>query len=147
MTCYFDSSFLLSALLEQRPAAEHSVWDRATRRLSSDLLRFECHVSIRRVAALQPQSAADSWLDERTAILEQAFQQTTFKSIDEAIEAVVRGERRLADCRTLDAIHMATALYFSPHLDEPLVVCTFDRRLRRVATALGFAVSPERLDN
>ena len=66
----------------------------------------------------------------------------TFKSIDDAIERIVRGENGLAGCRTLDAIHVATALYFAPHLNEPLVICSFDRRLRSAAEGLKLQTHP-----
>ena len=66
----------------------------------------------------------------------------TFKSIDDAIERIVRGESRLAGCRTLDAIHVATALYFAPHLNEPLIICSFDRRLRSAAEGLELQTHP-----
>ncbi len=43
--------------------------------------------------------------------------------------------------RTLDAIHLATALFLRPHLPE-LVLLTSDERIRRNAALLGLEVRP-----
>lgn len=140
MICYFDSSFLLSALLEERPEAEHAAWGEAAVRLSSELLRFECYVAMRRAAAVQPADTAGRWFGERIEALEEAFRAITFKAVDEAVERIVREEPRFDRCRTLDAIHIATALYLAPHTDSPLILCTFDERLRETALGVGLPV-------
>ncbi len=64
------------------------------------------------------------------------------KRLDDEIEEIVRGTSDLSDCRTLEAIHLVTALYFQPHHDEPINVVTLDRRMREVATRLGFTILP-----
>ena len=142
MVCYFDSSFLLSALLEERPESEHVAWDQARERLSSDLLRYECWVALRRVFLAQPRGTPADRVAQRVAKLDEYLARITFKAVDTSIETFVRGEERLAGCRTLDAIHVATALYFAPHLDERIEVCTFDGRMQAAAVALGLAVRP-----
>jgi hypothetical protein len=142
MFCYFDSSFVLSALFEERAAADHAPWDQAEQRLSSDLLRFECWVATRRAGAMQPADTPRGWVEERMERLVSFFDRITFKTMDPSIEEVVRGETSLSGCRTLDAIHLATALYFAPHLDGPLIVCSFDARLRAAAGTLNLRVHP-----
>jgi predicted nucleic acid-binding protein len=142
MVCYFDSSFLLSALLEERPESDHVAWDQARERLSSDLLRSECGIALRRAFLAQPPGTPADWVAKRVAKLDEFLARITFKALDTPIETIVRGEERLAGCRTVDAIHVATALYFAPHLDELIEVCTFDGRMRAAAIALGLAVRP-----
>ncbi len=54
MVCYYDSSILLSAILEQQPAEELAgYWDDVDIRLSSILLKIECLTGIRRAGVLQ----------------------------------------------------------------------------------------------
>lgn len=142
MVCYIDSSFLLSAILEERSKAEHAVWEDAAQRLSSDLLRFECAIAMRRAAALQPADTAPEWLRERMKALDRVFRSITFKAIDESVERIVRQEQRFEGCRTLDAIHVATAMFLAPHAESPLTICTFDRRLWETARGVGLAVWP-----
>ena len=142
MICYFDTSFILSAVLEERPQEDHAAWDQASERLASDLLRFECWAGLRQAALQEPEAGRDKWTSARGTQIDRFLDKMTFKSIDDAIERIVRGENGLAGCRTLDAIHVATALYFAPHLDEPLVICSFDRRLRSAAEGLKLQTYP-----
>jgi predicted nucleic acid-binding protein len=143
---YFDASLLLAAVLAERGAGQAaSLWVEAENRLASDLLRFECTVALRRAAILQDLDPGGAWASERLAQVERFFAGITFKAIDASIENVLRENPGLARCRCLDAIHLATALYFRPQLGEPLAVCTLDRRLREAAQAQGFQVLPAKL--
>ena len=76
-------------------------------------------------------------------MLEQFFSGINFKFIDQSIEEVIRKNANLALCRSLDAIHLATALYFRPHLDEELCICSLDRRLREFAVKFDLKILPE----
>jgi len=141
---YFDASLLLGAVLEEAAGEEAAaVWLAAEDRLASDLLRYECIVALRRAAIFQDLDPGGEWAAGRLAKLEIFFDSITFKAIDDSVEAVLRANPQLARCRCLDAIHLATAIYFRPHLDEPLAVCSLDRRLREAALGLGFPVLPE----
>jgi hypothetical protein len=55
---------------------------------------------------------------------------------------VVRHTPAPADSRSLDALHLATAMLFRHNLDEPLQICALDDRMRALATSLHFAVTP-----
>ncbi|MBI2899497.1 MAG: PIN domain-containing protein [Planctomycetes bacterium] len=143
MVGYYDSSVILAALLAQRldidPAA---LWDAATVRLSSNLLKVECIIGVRRAGALQPARSRAEWTERRIEALERHLAAVHYRRMDEAIEAVIRSTGSLSDCRTLDAIHLATALYLAPHIEEPLSVVTLDNRMRSLAVKLGFSVLP-----
>lgn len=148
MTGFYDSSILLSAVLEERKQIDHSAyWDTVDTRLASELLRIECVIAIRRAAIMQNLDPADEWASRRVEELANYFKSLTFKTIDDAIIGIIRDTPSLARCRTLDAIHLATAMYFQPHLDEPLFVCSFDRRLREAAVYQGCQVIPESLES
>jgi predicted nucleic acid-binding protein len=140
---YFDSSVILSVLLEEEdhPPA-HELWIGAERRLSSGLLRLECIIAIRRIAILQGLPADGAWARERLDLLTGFLDALNFRAIDGAIEEIIRLTPALADCRTLDAIHVATALHFKPYVEGSLEVVTLDRRMKHLAMKLGFQVQP-----
>jgi len=143
MVCYYDSSFLLAGILEQQPPAALSrYWDPATVRLSSTVLKIECFLGLLRAAALQRLPTDGPWLGQRVHLLQTYTDALDCRQVDEEIEAIVRSTPALSGCRTLDAIHIATALYFKPHLDEPFSIVTLDRRLREVAKRVDFPVLP-----
>jgi predicted nucleic acid-binding protein len=144
MVCYFDSSVILSELLEERADSSLiELWEGSTERFSSNLLKIECIVAIRRVGLAQGFAADAEWPRQRMALLSRYLDAMSFRIVDDSIEEIIRATPDLSDCRTLDAIHLATALYFKPHVDEPIGIVTLDRRMRSLAERLGFAVLPD----
>ncbi len=145
MVCYYDSSIILAGILDQSPPGTlDSLWDGATVRLSSYLLRIECLVGLRRAGAFLRHDPGSTWVKERTEVLREYLLGVSCKFVDEDIEAIVRETPALSDCRALDAVHLATALYLNPHQEEPITVVTLDKRMRVLARKLGFPVAPAR---
>jgi predicted nucleic acid-binding protein len=118
------------------------LWQSAEERLSSSLLRIECVIAIRRASLLQGGTADDAWVQERLGLLSDVLDELNFKPVDSSIEMIIRDTPALAGCRTLDAIHVATAMHFRPYAEGPLEIVSLDSRMRRVAGKLGFQVQP-----
>ena len=143
MPSYYDSSFLLATLLDQpNPAKLVPLWDQEVIRVSSILLEAECVTVLRRVAAQLPPAAAARFLAGRLDLLEQYLTGMTLKNHDAEVSQFLREEKRLGLCRTLDAIHLATALLFQEQFETPLTICALDEQMRAVARDLGFLVAP-----
>jgi predicted nucleic acid-binding protein len=143
MVCYYDSSIILAGILDQHP--DHtltSLWDPVRIRLSSTLLKIECLVGIRRAGSMLGLPVDSTWVEKRLGLLDQYAGEIDCKRLDDDIEGIVRATSALSDCRALDAAHIATALYLKPFHDEPITIVSLDRRLRKVAKALGFPVVP-----
>jgi predicted nucleic acid-binding protein len=130
-------------LARQDPPVIQELWQGSDERLSSSLLGIECTIAIRRTALFRGGSADDAWAREKLDLLSGVLDEVNFKAIDASIEEMIRLTAALADCRALDAIHMATALHFKAFVEGPLEIVTLDRRMRRVAEKLGFAVLPQ----
>lgn len=144
MVCYYDSSIILSAVLEEKGKFESSsVWDDVSIRLSSNLLRVECIIGVRRANLQQRSPEGDEWSAHRIGVLEQYFSGINFKVMDQSVEDVIRKNADLALCRSLDAIHLATAIYFRRYQDEDLYICSLDRRMREIAVNFDFHLLPE----
>ena len=149
MAGYYDASLILAIVLAQgNPDELLPCWASETVRISSTLLKPECVVSIRRLASRRIGATPDATTGKAAKSvlqrLEPYLDGIEYRPLDDVIAGIVINDDRLADCRTLDAIHMATALWFQPHLDEPLRICTLDKRLRDLALRLGFSVLPAR---
>ena len=144
MAGYYDSSLLLAAALGQFAAADYAdAWDGEVVRVASLLLRIECVVALRRAAVAGGQKPDGRWVRARLSAVAPFLDAVTTQAVDDRIEEIVRAEPRLAQCRALDAVHLATALYLRDFLDEPLRVCSLDKRLRAAAVDLGFEVRPQ----
>ena len=137
MAAYFVSSVLLSLLLGDEHATEAMrLWHSELDRVSSTLLAVECTTVLRRSLSptLRPEQreAAESRLRG-------ALEEVTIKPVDEDIVVLVNGMPALAACRTLDVVHIATALFFRA-AEPDLPIFTFDARMARVARDLGVVV-------
>src|SRR5512143_3432564 len=106
MPAYFDSSVLVSLLVGDAQAkSARELWHGETERVSSVLLEVECATVLRRAVPSRARQGAE----ERLSL---ALQEVTIKSVDHEVAAIVRATPELSRCRTLDAVHLATALHF-----------------------------------
>jgi predicted nucleic acid-binding protein len=139
---YWDSSAVLEVLFAGSGRnAVAACWDDPVR-VTSTLLEAESVIVLRRAARrarLRPEAPA---LQERLAALDEWIDAMIVRDVDREVIDIVRRTASLADCRSLDGLHLATALLFRQHLDEPLRVCALDGRLRHLAAAHGFPVVP-----
>jgi predicted nucleic acid-binding protein len=113
------------------------LWLSADERLSSTLLRIECVIAIRLASLLQGGTADDAWVQERLGLLSDVLDELNFKPVDSSIEEIIRDTPALADCRTLDAIHVATALHFKTFAEGPFEFVTLDKRMKQLAKKVG----------
>jgi hypothetical protein len=76
------------------------------------------------------------------ARLDEMLGSMILKPIDDEVMAYLRQDVRLAGCRTLDALHLATALLFQSHSEEPITLLTLDGRMQALARDVGLRVAP-----
>ena len=120
---YVDSSVLLAALLgeDRRPAA--SFWDAPL--TTSRLTDYEVWVR------LHVEDVVDTYRGEATRMLGRLqhleLEPTILDRVREPLPTVVR---------TLDALHLVTALFLAEQTGA-LRLATYDRRLARAAEACG----------
>lgn len=126
MVAYFDTSALVKLVVDEKESAALRAWispdDVA---VSSALSRAELARAVRRtVPQLMPRVKAV--LDRLTLIL------ITPQLLDEA------GRLQASELRTLDALHLATALHLGDELDT---FVAYDHRLSAAATLHGLDVA------
>ena len=125
---YVDSSVPLLALMEQTGGSEAAALDEhrgeALRKVSSALLDVEVSRALRH-EGLDP-ALADTLLDSIDLVV-----------IDD--EVVQRAKALTGELKSLDAIHLATALMLD-HPRDPVVLLTHAARLAEAARAHGLEV-------
>jgi predicted nucleic acid-binding protein len=135
-TC-FDSSVVVALLSsEPRSARALELWEGNPDRVGSILLAIEAEVALRRLAVVRP-----SLSKEASERLSSVLAEVTLKHVDDDVARIVRATPKLARCRSLDAVHLATALHFAGLSDEPTVMVTFDARMAEVAASVGLKVT------
>lgn len=143
MPAYVDSSLLLSMLLNDENAARASqAWREHQDRVASTLIELECITVLRRVAKQYPRRLPKKRLSLLRERLASYLEEVSLKHIDDTVIEIIRREDRLAGCRTLDAVHIATALLFQSVADGPLHVCTLDQRMAKACKQFGLVPIP-----
>ncbi|MDP2307911.1 MAG: PIN domain-containing protein [Pseudomonadota bacterium] len=140
---YLDSSVLLELYLGQPRADEARALLAAPLPLvSSWLLAVEVPVVLRRALSARPVDAP--LLAAALARFDADVEAVSLFSDTAGVARRVRADARLAHCRTLDAIHAASALLLQEMAGTSVSFATFDRRLGDVAARLplGLALTP-----
>lgn len=140
MKIYAESSAVLAWLLRE-PTAEavRDAFTAAEVVLASDLTVVECDRALIRAAVTREIAETDA--ARRRALLEKTSAHWHLLRLDR--EVVERARRPFPGepLRTLDAIHVASALAARQAVPG-LAVLSLDQRVRESATGLGFKVVP-----
>ncbi len=136
---YAESSAVLRWLLEQDPTIQLALGE-ATYVVSSLLTNAEIGRTLRRLEAtdqLQAAQGAELWLGYRSASARWKLYEVDRELLQRTTEPLPR-----EPVRTLDAIHLITALRHSQEV-EPLTLLSTDQRIRENARGLGLEVLPK----
>jgi hypothetical protein len=134
LNVYVDSSILLRVVLGE--PGRLGVWSRITNAVSSELIRLECLRTIDR-ARIQL-GLDDARIASYRADMLEAIESFSLVAVDGLVLARA-SEPFPTLIRSLDAIHLASALLIRDELDD-LSFATHDLELGVAARATGFSV-------
>jgi predicted nucleic acid-binding protein len=149
MLTYFDSSILLAILLDEKRKDEAiKLWNNASIRVSSILLRLETITVLRRTYEHNKAKLPSLWLSKKTNELNEFLQEINIRIIDEDIEKIMVLKKEIAKCKTLDAIHISTAIEFSRLVSaKEFVLYTFDKEMASLAKSLKMHINESSEEN
>ena len=142
---YFDSSFLLSILMHDENYTEaKSTWDSSDYRFSSILLKIETLTVLRRTYNHNKSKLPENWIEEKENEYQNLIEEISIRIIDQEIYNTIELKKQLSKCRSLDAIHIATALEFETleTSENKFTLCTYDKNMHSVAREIGMNVFP-----
>ncbi|MDR2579365.1 MAG: type II toxin-antitoxin system VapC family toxin [Fibromonadaceae bacterium] len=137
---YFDSSLLMSILLEEdRECEAKNIWESYKIKISSILLKIETNISLLRFYNRQENKYDEIWLANKKVKLRELLGDVFLHDItEEFAESMIRNSS-LAKCKSLDAIHLATALNAQSNPNnKSICICSFDKNMLSIAKQLGF---------
>ena len=139
MTVYLDSSVILSIIF-QEPTLDKSIeiWKSIEMRVSSILLEAECKKSIKRYYFRNKKKLTSTWKNKKLEELDKLLEEIHFKNVDSSTIQIVANEDILSGCRTLDALHLSTAIEFRKEFGDSLVIFSYDKDFNKVAKELKF---------
>ena len=137
---YFDSSLFLAILLdESRQDEAVYIWKSNPVRISSILLRIETNISLLKFYKQNEYKFGINWFNEKKALRKKLLSEVFLNDITEHFADTMEQNDALAKCKSLDAIHIATALDISEKYGRSEVcICSFDKNMLRVAREFGF---------
>ena len=138
MIAYFDSSVLLAILLDEKTKAEtYSWWSASEVRVSSILLRIETITVIRRTWERYRARLESGWLTKKTKEYQEFIAEINLRIVDEEIENTIFLNSGFSRCRSLAAIHIATALEWSRLMpQDDFILYTLDKDLGALAQSM-----------
>lgn len=140
MTLYAESSAVLAWLLEQDHGARVAeTLAQAELVIASDLTLIECDRVLVRAVVLNELRESDAV--QRQARLNAVSARWTLLSLDEEIVERARRPFPAEPVRTLDAIHVASALTARKAVSD-VTVLSLDDRVRKAAHRLGLPLAP-----
>ena len=138
MAIYIDSSFLLSLLtLDSNYEESFNLWNSDELKLSSKLLEFECFVNIHKIFRENAKKLPKLWLDKTIENLENLKGEINLKAIDNEILMNIKSNLKLTNLKSLDSIHVSTALLWNHYTDTPITVCSYDKNIRKICKELN----------
>ena len=139
MIVYLDSSVVLSLLFEESTVSNSiEIWKKSEIRVSSILLETECKIIIKRTYAHNKKKLDKFWKEKKLSELDRLLEEINLKNIDSTTIENIDKEDILSECRTLDALHLSTAIELQKELGENLFIFSYDKEFNKVAKQLGF---------
>ncbi len=140
MIAYAESSAVLTWLLgEPQELDVRRVLSNAERVVSSSLTTVECARTLARGVATEQLAPADELAALK--LLDVVSSRWAILDMTGAVLVRARGRFPLEPLRTLDALHLATAVVFREALGS-LTLVALDDRIRDNGRALGFETAP-----
>jgi predicted nucleic acid-binding protein len=132
---YVDSSVLLRMILGEPTRLKE--WDEIRTSVASSIAEIECLRTLDRFRLLRrlPDDEIVGWRD----VLYRLMARTEIVEVDRSV--VARASQPFTTIlRTLDAIHLASAMVWREHSEADLTRATHDGALAKAARAHGFSV-------
>ncbi|TGM57259.1 PIN domain-containing protein [Leptospira vanthielii] len=139
MVYYIETSIILSIILGD-PFNDKAVniWNSPSEKVSSILTLIEATIVLRRFFKNNKKNLSSQWLSKHEKLLKELLSECSLMKIDENIQSVIELKKEIADCRSLDGIHVATAIYLKDVLrSSNFAFYSFDKRVNEVAGKFG----------
>ncbi len=139
MIQYFETSIILSLILEDEFHEKASkIWNQKIDVICSILTSIEATIVLRRFYKSNKSKLTSNWLSKNEKRLNEILSEYSLVKIDDSILSIVELKKEISDCKSLDAIHIATAIFLKDKFnDSNLQFYSFDKRVKEVAKKLG----------
>jgi hypothetical protein len=136
---YIESSIFLSLIFEDDFYEKAVIiWNSENYKITSILSSIESTIVLRRYYFHNKGKLSPKWLSKNETKLREYLHECYQLYIDEDIDKIILAKKQIADCRSLDGIHVGSALYFKNIVPNSIIIMnSFDKRINLVASSLG----------
>lgn len=114
------------------------IWNQENENVSSILTGVETIIIIRRFFKLNKKRLAPNWLSKNEKRLKDLLSECSLVKFDESILSIIESRKEISDCRSLDGIHVATAIFLRDcFIDSLFYFYSFDKRVNEVPIKYG----------
>lgn len=139
MSIYIDTSFFLSIVFEDTNYKQsYETWMKDEYRFSSKLIEVESFINIHKVYRENRKVLNKRWLDESLTRQRELLTGINLKRIGSEIYDKIQKTEKLTFLKSLDSIHLSTALLIADSLKKKLTICAYDRNIRKIASDFDF---------
>ena len=136
MFSYVDTSLVLSILFEEDTMEESiSLLDNSKSKFSSTIA--ECYNNLNKVKVCNVSQKMEIWYSTKVKELEKILSLLNFKVYDKDIVNLIKTNINLIGCKTLDSIHLATAMYIKMKTDSEIKILSYDKKMNKVGKKIG----------
>ena len=138
MFSYVDTSLVLSILFEEDTMEESiSLLDNSKSKFSSTITIAECYNNLNKVKVSNVSQKMEIWYSTKVKELEKILSLLNFKVYDKDIVNLIKTNINLIGCKTLDSIHLATAMYIKMKTDSEIKILSYDKKMNKVGKKIG----------
>lgn len=133
MPVYIDTSFFLSIVFEDTNyELSYESWIGDDYRFSSSLLEIESFINIHKVYRENRKVLNKRWLDESLTRQRELLTEINLKRIGSEVYEKIQKTEKLTFLKSLDSIHLSTALLITDSLKKKLTICAYDKILGKL---------------
>lgn len=142
MALYIDTSFLLNIVYSENGFEKNlEKINKSNNLFSSILIEIEAYRSLNYTFNQNKKYLNNTWYQDTHNFIEKLITNINLKNLDAEIKNEFKKQKNISELKSLDAIHLSTALYIRRLISEDLVFCSLDEKLIEVALKNNFKVN------
>jgi len=139
MIGYIDSSFILSILFEDENYEKSIMeWNSLKYFFSSILISIETKINLFKIYSYN--KFDEHWFLKKSSVLDEMLSSINQKHVDDEIVKVIQNNDVLKEIKTLDSIHLATAIIFNKYSNKTIKLFTYDNQMIQKAKKLNLKI-------
>ncbi|MDF3822649.1 PIN domain-containing protein [Leptospira sp. 96542] len=141
MALYIDTSFLLNIVYSEFGFEKNlEKLNKSNNLFSSILIEIEAYRSLNYTFSRNRKNLDNIWYQDTHNFIEKLISNINLKNLDSEIKNEFKKQKNISELKSLDAIHLSTAIYVKKLISEDLIFCTLDEKLKEAALKNNFKV-------